>query len=128
MLQTISRFEGVFTQLRHLLPTHSVARQAADRHAPWKRIAMKAINDGYLESGDEFVRFVDACLRHLAFEEVMYDRAYTIKVRNLADAIVRQWTSGNSRNSTPSTDEIAGLLQSEWVTSGHFRSLRSATN
>lgn len=128
MIQTVSRLEGVFTQLRHPRPAHAASARTIDRNAPWKRMAMNAIADGHIESAAEFVRFVDACLRHLALEPVRYERADTVEVRSLADAIARQWARGNSNIRTPSTDEIVGLLQSEWVTSGNFRSLRSAIN
>lgn len=63
MTQTVSHFEEVITQLRHMLPTNTATAQAIDQHEPWERIAMKAIDDGYVESADEFVRFVEACLR-----------------------------------------------------------------
>jgi len=63
MTQTDSHFEEVVTQLRHMLDTNTATAQAIDRHEPWERIAMKAIDDGYIESADEFVRFVEACLR-----------------------------------------------------------------
>lgn len=62
-MQIIPRFEEVITQLRHMLPTDTATAQAIDQHEPWERIAMKAIDDGYIESADEFVRFVEACLR-----------------------------------------------------------------
>ncbi len=62
-MQIIPRFEEVITQLRHMLPTDTATAQAIDRHEPWERIAMTAIDDGYIESADEFVRFVEACLR-----------------------------------------------------------------
>jgi hypothetical protein len=128
MTQAISHFEEVGTQFHYVRPTNAAPAQASDRHEPWKRIAMRAINDGYIESADEFVRFFDACLRHLAFEQVSADRAYEIGVRNLADAIARRWASENSFKSTPSANEIAGLLQSDWVTQGDFRSLRYESN
>jgi hypothetical protein len=63
MTQTVSHFEEVITQLRHMLPTNTATAQAIDQHEPWERIAMKAIDDGYVENADEFVRFVEACLR-----------------------------------------------------------------
>ena len=63
MRQTDSHFEDVVTQLRHMLPTNTATAQAIDRHEPWERIAIKAIDDGYIESADEFVLFVEACLR-----------------------------------------------------------------
>ena len=128
MTQTISHFEEVDTRHHYVRPTNAASAKACERHEPWKQIAMKAINDGYIANADEFVRFFDACLRHLAFEQVMADRAYVVGVRNLADAIARRWASLNSFKSTPTANEIAGLLQSDWVTQGHFRSLRYESN
>lgn len=66
MTQSVSHFEDVVAQLRHRLPQDTAAAQAIDRHEPWERIAMKAIDDGYAECADEFVRFVEACLRRSA--------------------------------------------------------------
>ena len=63
MTQTASHFEEVIMQLRHMLPTNTATAQAIDQHEPWEQIAMKAINDGYIETADEFVRFVEACVR-----------------------------------------------------------------
>lgn len=45
--------------------------------------------------------------RRLTFEQVMSDRALAIGVRNLAEAMARRRASGNSTNSTPTTNEIA---------------------
>ena len=63
MAQIVSHFEEVITQLRHMLPKNTATAQAIDQHEPWERIAIKAVDDGYIESADEFVRFVEACLR-----------------------------------------------------------------
>ena len=63
MPQTDSCFEEVVMQLRQMLPKHTATAQAIDQHEPWERIAMRAIDDGYVESADEFVRFVEACVR-----------------------------------------------------------------
>jgi len=63
MTQTDSQFEEVISLLRNMLPTHTATAQAIDQHESWEQIAMKAINDGYIESADEFVRFVEACVR-----------------------------------------------------------------
>ena len=62
-MQTVSHFEELITELRHMLPTNTSTAQAIDRHEPWERIAIKAVDDGYIESAEEFVRFVEACLR-----------------------------------------------------------------
>ena len=66
MVQMVSHFEEIVTQLRHMLPGNTATAQAIDQHESWERIAMKAINDGYVESADEFVRSVEVCLRRIA--------------------------------------------------------------
>ncbi len=58
-----SHFEEVVMQLRQMLPNNTATAQAIDQREPWERIAMRAIDDGYVESADEFVRFVEACVR-----------------------------------------------------------------
>ncbi len=63
MTQIASQLEEVISQLRHMLPTHTATAQAIDQHESWEQIAMKAINDGYIECADEFVSFVEACVR-----------------------------------------------------------------
>jgi len=128
MPQIVSRFEEVMTRFRHILPTHAVTVPARNPHEPWERLALKAIKRGYFKSAHEFVLFVEACLRTLAFEQIMHDRAHAIGVRSLADAIARRWACGSSPKYAPTTDEIAGLLQSDWVVSGQFRSLQAAAN
>jgi len=125
MPQIVSRFEEVMTRFRHILPTQTVTVPARDPHEPWERLALKAIKGGYFKIADDFVLFVEACLRTLAFEQIMHDSAHAIGVRSLADAIARRWACGSSPKYAPTTDEIAGLLQSEWVVSGQFRSLRA---
>lgn len=63
MAQAATQFEEVIALLRHMLPTDTATAQAIDQHEPWEQIAMKAIDDGYIESADDFVRFVEACVR-----------------------------------------------------------------
>jgi hypothetical protein len=62
-MQTVTQFEKVITEFRHMLPKNTATAQAIDQHEPWEQIAIKAIDDGYIENADEFVRFVEACLR-----------------------------------------------------------------
>ena len=62
MTQIVSRFEEVIAQLRPMLPTNTATAKAIDQHEPWERIAMNAIDDGYVENADEFLRFVEACV------------------------------------------------------------------
>ena len=64
MTQTVSNFEEVITQFRQMLPKNTATAQAIDQHEPWDRIALKAIDDGYVEFADEFVQFVEVCVRH----------------------------------------------------------------
>jgi hypothetical protein len=128
MTQTVSHFEETAAQLRPMRSSKSATAQARDQHKQWERIAVTIIDDGHIESAAEFVRFVDACLRYLAFDQVVSDRAYAIGVRNLADTIAQRWARGKSTKSTPTADDISGLLQSEWVSSGQFRSLRTGIN
>ena len=63
MTQIASHFEEVIVQLRQILPTNTATAQAIDQHEPWEQIAMKAIEDGYIEAAEEFVQFIEACVR-----------------------------------------------------------------
>jgi len=85
------------------------------------------MDGGYFQSAEEFVVFVEACLRYLSIEQFAQDRAYALVVRDLAETLARHWTCGTAPENAPAALEIAGLLQSEWVTSGQFRSLTSAS-
>ena len=64
MGRKVSNYDEFITQLRQMLPTDTATARAIDRNEPWERIAMKAIDDGYVECADEFVRFVEACVTH----------------------------------------------------------------
>ena len=63
MGQSVSHLEEVIAQLRQMLPANTATAQAIDQYEPWERIALKAINDGFVECADEFVRSVEVCLR-----------------------------------------------------------------
>jgi hypothetical protein len=63
MAQIVSHFEELITQLRPTLPTSTALAQAIDQQAPWGQIAMKAIDDGYTEIADEFVRYFESIVR-----------------------------------------------------------------
>lgn len=128
MAQTASGFEVIVSQHHHMSPIHTAAAEACYRREHWERMATKLIDEGYVESAEEFVRFVEACLRFIGFQQFASDRAYAIGARNLCDAIARRWTSRNSTKRSPTANEIAGLVQSEWVASGQFRTLRPGVN
>ena len=63
MTQIASPFDEIIAQLRQMLPTDTATAHAIDQHEPWEQVAVKAIEDGYIEVADEFVRFVEACVR-----------------------------------------------------------------
>jgi hypothetical protein len=126
MTPTVSRFEGLISRFRHTRTTNNSMVRSVDPGQYWKQLALKAIDGGYFKNADEFVKFVEACTRYLSFEQVMQDREYVHGIRSLADAIARKWACGSAPENAPSSDEITGLLQSEWVTSGEYATLRSA--
>ena len=64
MTERVSELEEQVTQLRQMLHTSSATARAVDQNMPWELIAMRAIDDGYVERADEFVQFVRPCLRH----------------------------------------------------------------
>ena len=111
--------------MRHVRSTNTAMARSVDPNEFWKRLALRAIDGGYFKSADEFVLFVEACTRYLSFEQVMQDRGYVGSLRSLADAIARKWAQGTAPEMAPTADEVAGLLQSEWITSGQYKLLRS---
>jgi hypothetical protein len=49
-----------------MLPGQCATAQAIDRKEPWEQIALKAVEDGYIELADQFNGFVEICLRRAA--------------------------------------------------------------
>ena len=123
----VPRFDKVVSWFRDTQPTKVVTLKEVDPNEFWKRFVWKAIGGGYFKSANEFVLFVEACMRYLSFEQVVQNRAYALVVRDLADTLARKWACVTAPIDAPTADEIAGLLLSEWVTSGEFTSLRSST-
>lgn len=62
-MDTTANLEQVVTEFRQMLPGGSATAQAIDRGEPWERIAVNAVNDGYIEFADELGAFLEACLR-----------------------------------------------------------------
>lgn len=58
-----SDLEGLIAEFRRMLPAQSETAQAIDRREPFERIALRAIEDGYVEFSHEFTGFIEACLR-----------------------------------------------------------------
>jgi hypothetical protein len=63
MTHQVSHMEDVITQFRQMLPTQTATAKAIDSHEPWDGIAMKAVDDGYIDDAADFVRFVEVCTR-----------------------------------------------------------------
>jgi len=55
--------EALLAEFRKLLPAQSLTAQAIDRHEPFDRIAVKAVEDGYIEFSQRFTQFMELCLR-----------------------------------------------------------------
>ena len=125
MAATVSRLEETVSNNRHARASTASTVPAVDPNEFWRRLALRAIDGGYFKGVDDFVRFIEACIRFLSFEQAMQKRAYAHGIRNLADALARQWAGGSAPNGAPTADEIAGLLQSDWITSGEFKLLQS---
>jgi hypothetical protein len=60
------RLQDLIAEFREMLPGRSTTAQAIDRNEPWEQIALKAVEDGYIESEDQFGGFVEVCLRGTA--------------------------------------------------------------
>jgi len=61
-MQAIANFEQAVSEFRRMLPNASATAQAIDRGEPWERIALNAVNDGYIESTSELSTFLEVCL------------------------------------------------------------------
>jgi len=45
-----------------MLPAECATAQAIDQGEPWERVALSAMEDGYIEVVDQFDSFVEICL------------------------------------------------------------------
>ncbi len=63
LAQNASRLEEIIMKFRQILPPTCATAQAIDQREPWEQIALKAIDDGYIEFADEFNTFMETCLR-----------------------------------------------------------------
>lgn len=55
--------EELIAEFRQMLPSQCETAQAIDRREPFERIALKAIEDGYIEFSQQFTQFIETCLR-----------------------------------------------------------------
>jgi len=58
--------EELLAEFRRMLPEQCETAQAIDRREPFERIALKAIEDGYIEFSQQFTQFMETCLRRSA--------------------------------------------------------------
>jgi hypothetical protein len=50
-------------EFRQVLPARSRTAQAIDAQEPFERIALNAVEDGYLEFSQRFTQSMETCLR-----------------------------------------------------------------
>jgi hypothetical protein len=63
--QDVPRLEDLIAEFREMLPDQCSTAQAIDRKEPWEQIALKAVEDGYIELADQFSGFIEVCLRRV---------------------------------------------------------------
>lgn len=63
MAGQMASLEQVIGQFRRMLPEESATARAIDRQEPWERIALNAVDDGYIEFANELGSFIEVCLR-----------------------------------------------------------------
>ena len=66
MGQSAPHLEELIAEFRRMLPAQSDTAQAIDRQEPFETIALKAIEDGYIEFSHQFTQFIEICLRRNA--------------------------------------------------------------
>jgi len=55
--------KGLLTEFRQILPAQCKTAQAIDAEEPFERIALNAVEDGYIEFSQRFTQFMEVCLR-----------------------------------------------------------------
>ena len=64
-MQHVPRLDELIAEFREILPDQCSTAQAIDQNEPWESIALKAVEDGYVESANQFTALVEACLRRV---------------------------------------------------------------
>ena len=59
----VSRLQELIAEFREMLPDQCGTAQAIDRKEPWEQIALKAVEDGYIELADQLGGFMEVCLK-----------------------------------------------------------------
>jgi hypothetical protein len=63
IMRTIVSLEHAINEFRQMLPAETATAKAIDRHEPWERIALDAVDDGYIEFANELGTFIEVCVR-----------------------------------------------------------------
>ena len=53
----------LLAEFRQMLPAQCKTAQAIDAEEPFERIAINAVEDGYIEFSQRFTQFIEVCLR-----------------------------------------------------------------
>ena len=53
----------LLAEFRQMLPAQCKTAQAIDAEEPFERIAINAVEDGYIEFSQRFIQFIEVCLR-----------------------------------------------------------------
>ena len=62
-MQQTACLEDVISEFRRMLPPQSATARAIDGRETWERIALNAVDDGYIEFANELGRFIEVCVR-----------------------------------------------------------------
>ena len=62
-MNTIVNLEHAISEFRQMLPAETATAKAIDRHEPWERIALNAVDDGYIEFANDLGTFIEVCVR-----------------------------------------------------------------
>lgn len=65
-MQNFENLEQVIAEFRKILPVETATAQAIDRNESWEHIALRAVEDGYIDFANELGDFVEICLRRSA--------------------------------------------------------------
>ncbi len=60
-MQMTAALEHAVDEFRKMLPAATATAQAIDAGEPWERVALNAINDGYVDFANQLSTFLEAC-------------------------------------------------------------------
>ena len=63
IMKTRASLAHAINEFRQMLPAETATAKAIDRREPWERIALDAVDDGYIEFASELGTFIEVCVR-----------------------------------------------------------------